>query len=297
MGKYILEMRNITKTFPGVKALDNVNFRVIPRHIHALVGENGAGKSTLMNILSAVYPHGTYEGDIVVDGEVCVFKSIKDSEAKGIAIIHQELALIPSLSIAENVFLGNEQTDKGLVINWDKTRTRTTEMLKKVGLDERTDTKIKDIGLGKQQLVEIVKALAKDVRLLILDEPTSGLDPVSRDEILQIFLDLVERGITILFSTHITSDLDYCADNIIYIKNGEIIAENKLSVFIDQYQILEFNKEYLNENLITKALGHRRTKNGTSLLFFKDAVVQEPHKRIKTDLDAIMVHLEQENHL
>ena len=111
MGKYILEMRNITKTFPGVKALDNVNLQVIPHHIHALIGENGAGKSTLMNILSAVYPHGTYEGDIVVDGEVCVFRSIKDSEAKGIAIIHQELALIPSLSIAENVFLGNEQTD------------------------------------------------------------------------------------------------------------------------------------------------------------------------------------------
>lgn len=223
MGKYILEMRNITKTFPGVKALDNVNFRVIPHHIHALVGENGAGKSTLMNILSAVYPHGTYEGDIVVDDEVCIFKSIKDSEAKGIAIIHQELALIPSLSIAENVFLGNEQTDKGLVINWEKTRIRTTEMLKKVGLDERTDTKIKDIGLGKQQLVEIVKALAKDVRLLILDEPTAALNDKDSDHLLDLLVDLKEHGITSIIISHKLNEITKVADEITILRDGATI--------------------------------------------------------------------------
>jgi len=223
MGKYILEMRNITKTFPGVKALDNVNFRVIPHHIHALVGENGAGKSTLMNILSAVYPHGTYEGDIVVDDEVCVFKSIKDSEAKGIAIIHQELALIPSLSIAENVFLGNEQTDKGLIINWDKTRTRTVEMLKKVGLDERTDTKIKDIGLGKQQLVEIVKALAKDVRLLILDEPTAALNDKDSDHLLDLLVDLKAHGITSIIISHKLNEITKVADEITILRDGATI--------------------------------------------------------------------------
>ncbi len=223
MGKYILEMRNITKTFPGVKALDNVNFRVIPHHIHALVGENGAGKSTLMNILSAVYPHGTYEGDIVVDDEVCVFKSIKDSEAKGIAIIHQELALIPSLSIAENVFLGNEQTDKGLIINWDKTRTRTIEMLKKVGLDERTDTKIKDIGLGKQQLVEIVKALAKDVRLLILDEPTAALNDKDSDHLLDLLVDLKAHGITSIIISHKLNEITKVADEITILRDGATI--------------------------------------------------------------------------
>ena len=223
MGKYILEMRNITKTFPGVKALDNVSFRVIPHHIHALVGENGAGKSTLMNILSAVYPHGTYEGDIVVDGEVCVFKSIKDSEAKGIAIIHQELALIPSLSIAENVFLGNEQTDKGLIINWDKTRTKTIEMLKKVGLDERTDTKIKDIGLGKQQLVEIVKALAKDVRLLILDEPTAALNDKDSDHLLDLLVDLKAHGMTSIIISHKLNEITKVADEITILRDGATI--------------------------------------------------------------------------
>jgi putative multiple sugar transport system ATP-binding protein len=223
MGKYILEMRNITKTFPGVKALDNVSFRVIPHHIHALVGENGAGKSTLMNILSAVYPHGTYEGDIVVDDEVCVFKSIKDSEAKGIAIIHQELALIPSLSIAENVFLGNEQTDKGLIINWDKTRTKTIEMLKKVGLDERTDTKIKDIGLGKQQLVEIVKALAKDVRLLILDEPTAALNDKDSDHLLDLLVDLKAHGITSIIISHKLNEITKVADEITILRDGATI--------------------------------------------------------------------------
>jgi len=223
MGKYILEMRNITKTFPGVKALDNVNLKVIPHHIHALIGENGAGKSTLMNILSAVYPHGTYEGDIVVDGEVCVFKSIKDSEAKGIAIIHQELALIPSLSIAENVFLGNEQTDKGLIINWDKTREKTIEMLKKVGLDERTDTKIKDIGLGKQQLVEIVKALAKDVRLLILDEPTAALNDRDSDHLLDLLVDLKHQGITSIIISHKLNEITKVADEITILRDGTTI--------------------------------------------------------------------------
>ena len=161
MEKYILEMKNITKEFPGVKALDNVNLQILPRHIHAIVGENGAGKSTLMNILSGVYPYGTYSGEIYVEGEECRFKDIKESEAKGIAIIHQELALVPTLSIAENVFLGNEQTGRGMVIDWDKTRTKSIEMLKKVGLKESIDTRVMDIGMGKQQLVEIIKALSK----------------------------------------------------------------------------------------------------------------------------------------
>jgi len=223
MGKYILEMRNITKTFPGVKALDNVNLQVKPKHIHALVGENGAGKSTLMNILSGVYPHGTYEGDIIVEGEVCVFKFINDSEAKGIAIIHQELALIPSLSIAENVFLGNEQADKGIIINWDKTRARTTEMLKKVGLNEHTDTKVMDIGLGKQQLVEIVKALSKNVKILILDEPTAALNDDDADHLLDLLLDLKEHGITCIIISHKLHEVTKVADEITILRDGATI--------------------------------------------------------------------------
>lgn len=223
MEKYILEMRNITKTFPGVKALDNVNLRVKPHNIHALVGENGAGKSTLMNILSGVYPYGSYEGDIVVEGEVCIFKFINDSEAKGIAIIHQELALIPSLSIAENVFLGNEQADRKFIINWDRTRQRTIEMLKKVGLDEHTDTQVKDIGLGKQQLVEIVKALAKDVKILILDEPTAALNDEDSDHLLDLLVELKSQGITSIIISHKLHEVTKVADEITILRDGSTI--------------------------------------------------------------------------
>jgi len=223
MEQYILEMKNITKTFPGVKALDNVNLQVKPRHIHALVGENGAGKSTLMNILSGVYPHGTYEGDIVVEGEVCAFRSINESEAKGIAIIHQELALIPSLSIAENVFLGNEQVERGIIIDWDKTRIKTIEMLKKVGLNENTETKVKDIGLGKQQLVEIIKALAKDVKILILDEPTAALNDEDSSHLLDLLVELKEHGITSIIISHKLNEVTKVADEITIIRDGATI--------------------------------------------------------------------------
>ncbi|MDF2942607.1 MAG: transporter ATPase subunit [Herbinix sp.] len=223
MEQYALEMRNISKSFPGVKALDNVNLKVKPRQIHALVGENGAGKSTLMNVLSGVYPYGTYEGDIVIDGQVCAFKNIKESEAKGIAIIHQELALIPQLSIAENVFLGNEQTDYGPVISWDKTRTRTSEMMKKVGLNENIDTRIRDIGMGKQQLVEIIKALAKDVKILILDEPTAALNDEDSKHLLDLLLELKEHGITSIIISHKLNEVTRVADVITVIRDGKTI--------------------------------------------------------------------------
>ncbi|TAH75104.1 MAG: sugar ABC transporter ATP-binding protein [Anaerolineaceae bacterium] len=223
MEQYALEMRNISKSFPGVKALDNVNFKVKPKHIHALVGENGAGKSTLMNILSGVHPFGTYEGEIVIDGQVCAFKNIKDSEAMGIAIIHQELALIPQLSIAENVFLCNEQTDFGSVINWNKTHTRTLEMMKKVGLNEPIETKIKDIGMGKQQLVEITKALAKDVKILILDEPTAALNDDDSKHLLDLLLELKEQGITCIIISHKLHEVTKVADEITVLRDGKTI--------------------------------------------------------------------------
>ncbi|MBN2222472.1 MAG: ATP-binding cassette domain-containing protein [Vallitaleaceae bacterium] len=223
MEQYALEMRNIVKLFPGVKALDNVNLKVKPHQIHALVGENGAGKSTLMNVLSGVYPHGSYEGDIVVHGDICAFKNIKESEAKGIAIIHQELALIPQLSIAENVFLGNEQTDIGVVISWDKTRQRTQEMMKKVGLHESIDTKIKDLGMGKQQLVEIIKALAKDVKILILDEPTAALNDDDSQHLLDLLLELKSHGITSIIISHKLNEVTRVADEITVIRDGRTI--------------------------------------------------------------------------
>ena len=223
MEEYILEMKNITMQFPGVKALDNVSLQIKPKHIHALVGENGAGKSTLMNILSGVYPYGSYEGHIIVEGEVCKFKDIKESEAKGIAIIHQELALIPTLSIAENIFLGNEQAGKGLVINWNKTRTKSMEMLKKVGLSENIETRIMDLGMGKQQLVEIVKALAKDVKILILDEPTAALNDEDSKHLLELLIELKEHGITSIIISHKLHEVTKVADEITVIRDGAMI--------------------------------------------------------------------------
>ena len=156
----LLQMKNITKTFGPVKALTDVNLDVKRGEIHAVCGENGAGKSTLMNVLSGVYPHGTYSGDIIFDGQACEFRNIKASEELGIVIIHQELALSPFLSIAENIFMGNEQGSRG-VVDWNATRSRAQALLSRVGLDEDPSRLIMDIGVGKQQLVEIAKALSK----------------------------------------------------------------------------------------------------------------------------------------
>src|SRR5919112_5233112 len=197
----ILEMRGISKTFPVVKALDNVNITVKAGEIHALVGENGAGKSTLMKVLSGVYPHGSYAGEIRYEGEERRFAGIADSEKLGIIIIHQELALVPLLSIAENIFLGNEQAKFG-VIDWSVAFARTKELLRLVGLSESPATLITDIGVGKQQLVEIAKALSKEVKLLILDEPTASLNESDSDALLNLLMEFRNQGITSIIITH-----------------------------------------------------------------------------------------------
>lgn len=222
MAKILLEMKNITKTFPGVKALDNVNLQVEAGEIHALVGENGAGKSTLMNVLSGVYPHGTYEGDIIYNGEVCSFHDIKDSEEKGIVIIHQELALIPYMTIGENMFLGNER-GKRAAINWDETYGMAEKYTKQVGLSDSARTLIKDIGVGKQQLVEIAKALAKNAKLLILDEPTSSLNESDSRALLDLMLKLKSEGLTCIIITHKLNEVAYVADKITVIRDGSTI--------------------------------------------------------------------------
>ena len=219
MAKILLEMKNITKTFPGVKALSDVNLQVEEGEIHALVGENGAGKSTLMNVLSGIYPHGTYEGDIVFDGEVCEFSNIKDSEAKGIVIIHQELALVPYMTIAENMFLGNERGSK-FKINWNETNDLAAKYLKMVGLKEQPHVLIKDIGVGKQQLVEIAKALAKNARLLILDEPTASLNEDDSKALLELLLKFKKEGMTSIIISHKLNEVSYVADKITVIRDG-----------------------------------------------------------------------------
>ena len=222
MAKILLEMKNITKTFPGVKALDNVNLQVEEGEIHALVGENGAGKSTLMNVLSGVYPHGSYEGDIVYNGEICKFHDIKESEAKGIVIIHQELALIPYMTIGENMFLGNERGKK-FAINWDETHALAEKYIKLVGLTESSRTYIKDIGGGKQQLVEIAKALAKNAKLLILDEPTSSLNESDSKALLDLMLKLKKEGMTSIIISHKLNEVSYVADKITVVRDGSTI--------------------------------------------------------------------------
>lgn len=241
MSNTILEMRNISKIFPGVKALDNVNLQVKEREIHALVGENGAGKSTLMNILSGVYPYGTYTGDILFKGKACEFKNIKQSESLGIVIIHQELALIPYLSIAENIFLGNEQARYG-VINWNDTIIRTKDLLAKVGLNESPDTLITDIGVGKQQLVEIAKALSKKVQLLILDEPTAALNEEDSNNLLNLLLEFKKQGISSILISHKLNEVSKVADSITVLRDGKTI------------ETLDKNKDDISEDRIIKGM-------------------------------------------
>ncbi|MCW2241970.1 multiple monosaccharide ABC transporter ATP-binding protein [Azospirillum canadense] len=218
----ILEMKGISKTFPGVKALDNVNLSVREGEIHALIGENGAGKSTLMKVLSGVYPHGSFEGDIRFRGEPVAFRGIADSERLGIIIIHQELALVPLLSITENLFLGNEQATRG-VIDWDASTLRARELLRMVGLHDPPETLITDIGVGKQQLVEIAKALSKEVKLLILDEPTASLNESDSDALLDLLLQFKARGISSILISHKLNEIAKVADRVTILRDGTTV--------------------------------------------------------------------------
>ena len=241
MSDVILEMRNITKTFPGVKALDNVSFSVTQGEIHALVGENGAGKSTLMNVLSGVYPHGSYSGDIYFQGRECRFRDITESEAVGLVIIHQELALIPFLSIAENLFLGNERAKNG-VIDWNETISKTKELTERVGLYESPNTLITNMGVGKQQLVEIAKALAKEVKLLILDEPTASLNESDSEKLLVLLLQLKKHGVSSILISHKLSDVSKVADSITILRDGATI------------ETLDCHKDNITEDRIIRGM-------------------------------------------
>ncbi len=222
MTSVILEMRDITKTFPGVKALSHVNLSVAEGEIHAVVGENGAGKSTLMKVLSGVYPDGDYEGTIIYRGQECHFKGIHDSEHVGIVIIHQELTLVPMLSITENIFLGNEQAKFG-IIDWNANEARTATLLKKVGLNEDPKTLITNIGVGKQQLVEIAKALSKQVKLLILDEPTASLSEKDSRALLDLLIEFKGQGITSILISHKLNEVARVADHVTIIRDGQTI--------------------------------------------------------------------------
>ncbi|MDR2895540.1 MAG: sugar ABC transporter ATP-binding protein [Propionibacteriaceae bacterium] len=247
---YILQMRGITKEFPGVKALSDVNIAVRRGEIYAICGENGAGKSTLMEVLSGVHPHGSYSGEIIFDGELCTFRSIRDSEAKGIVIIHQELALSPFLSIGENIFIGNERAKFG-VIDWRETNAQAAALLARVGLTEHPQTIVADIGVGKQQLVEIAKALAKHVKLLILDEPTAALNDDDSENLLQLIRGLKAEGITSIIISHKLAEIEAIADTTIVIRDGHTISS------LDMHGGDDVSQARIIHDMVGRPLEHR----------------------------------------
>ncbi len=250
MSEYILEMNHITKEFSGVKALDDVNLKVRKGEIMAICGENGAGKSTLMNVLSGVYPFGEYTGDIVYKGEVCKFRNIRESEHKGIVIIHQELALSPYLSVAENVFLGNERLASKGVIDWTRTQSEAQDLLARVGLEhQNVNVPVNTLGVGHQQLIEIAKALGKNADLLILDEPTAALNDRESAQLLELMLQLKAQGLTCIIISHKLNEISYVADSITIIRDGHTI------------ETLRSGEDELSEERIIKGMVGRELTN------------------------------------
>ena len=286
MTNTILEMRSITKTFPGVKALSDVTLDVQRGQVHAICGENGAGKSTLMKVLSGVYGIGTYEGDIVFEGEVQSFKNISDSEAKGIVIIHQELALSPYLSIAENIFLNNEIKGAFGLIDWNKTNYEAAKLLARVGLTENPQTKIMDIGVGKQQLVEIAKALSKQVKLLILDEPTAALNDEDSDHLLDLILHLRSQGITSIIISHKLNEIKKIADTVTVIRDGRTI-ETMPKVDVSEDRIIKA--------MVGRDLEHRYPDHtphvGEELLRVEHWTAHHPQDTTRVMVDDVSLHV------
>ncbi|GIF26316.1 putative multiple sugar transport system ATP-binding protein [Actinoplanes tereljensis] len=278
----ILEMRGITKTFPGVKALQDVTMTVARGEVHAICGENGAGKSTLMKVLSGVYPHGSYEGEIVFEDRPCQFRTIRDSEERGIVIIHQELALSPYLSIAENIFLGNERSRRG-VISWTETNKQAAALLARVGLDEQPDTRIIDLGVGKQQLVEIAKALSKEVRLLILDEPTAALNDEDSAHLLDLIRHLKEQGITSIIISHKLNEIAAIADTTTIIRDGRSIET------LDMRGAEPVTEDRIIRGMVGRDLAHRFPAHepdvGAEILRIEGWTVHHPVDRSRTVVD------------
>ncbi|MGW7200465.1 multiple monosaccharide ABC transporter ATP-binding protein [Streptomyces chryseus] len=284
-------MRSIVKTFPGVKALSDVTLTVARGEVHAVCGENGAGKSTLMKVLSGVHPHGSYEGDILFDGAHCAFKDIRASEAHGIVIIHQELALVPYLSLAENIFLGNEHARRG-VISWNETLKHAAALLRRVGLREHPQTRVADIGVGKQQLVEIAKALAKEVKLLILDEPTAALNDADSAQLLRLIGELKEQGITSIIISHKLNEIAAVADSVTILRDGRTIETLDVGA-------PETTEERIIRGMVGRDLDHRfpeRTPyegdpGAQPALEVRDWTVHHPIDQQRKVVDGVSLHV------
>ncbi|MFB6517213.1 multiple monosaccharide ABC transporter ATP-binding protein [Streptomyces sp. NPDC056401] len=287
MARPVLEMRSISKTFPGVKALSEVNLTVAAGEVHAVCGENGAGKSTLMKVLSGVHPHGGYQGEIYFEGEPCRFKDIRASEQRGIVIIHQELALVPYLSIAENIFLGNEHATRGF-IGWHRTLTHAAALIRQVGLDESPHTRIADLGVGKQQLVEIAKALAKKVKLLILDEPTAALNDEDSRGLLDLILELKAQGVSCILISHKLNEIARVADAVTILRDGRTIE----TLTIGSEGISE---ERIIRGMVGRDLEHRfpeRTPRIGEVAFeIEDWSVQHPIDHRRNVVDGASLHV------
>ena len=276
MSDTILTMRGISKAFPGVKALQDVNLEVLRGEIHAICGENGAGKSTLMKVLSGVHPHGSYDGEILFDGEPCRFAGIRDSEHRGIVIIHQELALAPNLSVAENIFLGNERASRGL-IDWNRTNAAAAVLLARVGLTENPVTPVLDLGVGKQQLVEIAKALSKQVKLLILDEPTAALNDEDSAHLLDLLRGLRAEGITCVIISHKLNEVMAVADRVTILRDGRTIST---------LNIADVTEDRIISGMVGRDLDHRfpphTPRIGEEVFRIEDWTVHSPtqHGRV-----------------
>ena len=284
MTQNILEMRSITKTFPGVKALSDVTLEVAPGEIHAICGENGAGKSTLMKVLSGVYPHGSYDGEIVFEGRTMKFGDISESEAEGIVIIHQELALSRYLSIAENIFLNNEIKGRFGLIDWDRTTDEATKLLARVGLSDDPATKIMNIGVGKQQLVEIAKALSKKVKLLILDEPTAALNDADSDHLLDLILHLKGQGITSIIISHKLNEIKKIADSVTVIRDGKTIETIRRE---------DVSEDRIIKGMVGRDLEHRYPDHtphiGEEILRVEDWTAHHPQDSSRVIVDKVSI--------
>lgn len=269
----ILQMKGITKIFPGVRALDDVTLEVHRGDIHSICGENGAGKSTLMKVLSGVYPHGSYEGQIVYMDKEMTFKDIKESESAGIVIIHQELTMIPELSITENIFMGNEIVKNGL-IDWDSSRRRTVDLLTRVGLTVDPDTLIKNLGVGQQQLVEIAKALSKNVKLLILDEPTSALNEADSANLLGLMRDLKSKDITCIMISHKLNEIAAISDAVTVIRDGRTVETYAVEAGqVDEDRII---RSMVGRSIENRYPAHE-SHPGDVIFEVSDWCVEDPH--------------------
>jgi len=286
MAENILELIDISKEFPGVKALSNVNINIKQGEIHAVVGENGAGKSTLMKIISGVYPHGTYTGTIKFMGKERKFGGIRDSEEAGIAIIYQELALVKEMNIGENVYLGNELLKKNGSIDWNLIMNKTSGYLREVGLDINPMTPVINLGIGQQQLVEIAKALAKDAKLLILDEPTAALTEAETDNLLAIMKQLKEKGVTCVFITHKLEEIFRVADSITVIRDGQSISTDPIENMTNDLMISRMVGRDMTERF-----PHVEHEIGETLFEVKNWTVKDPELETRNLVDNVSFEL------